>query len=50
MQSLPAPTQRSYKIGTDDCDNERHAGATQYFVIRDNKLNKYQEEFLLLGL
>ena len=50
MQSLPDPTQRSWKIGTDDCDNERHAGATQYFVIRDNKLNKYQEEFLLLGL
>ena len=35
-------------IGTYDCDNERHAGVTQDFVIDNNKSDKYQEEVLLL--
>ena len=38
------------KIGTYDCDNERHAGVTQDFVIDDNKSDKDQEEVLLLKL
>ena len=38
------------KIFTDDCDNKRHAGATQYFFVSSNKPNKDQEEVLLLEL
>ena len=37
-------------IGTHDCDNEGHESATQEFVIGNNKLNKDQEELLLLDL
>ena len=37
-------------MGTDDCDDERHAGSTQYFVTSSKKSNKDQEEVLLLEL
>ena len=37
-------------IITDECDNEFHASAYQYFFIGYNKINKYGEKVLLLKL
>ena len=37
-------------IETDECDNERHTGATHVLLIGNNEPNKDQEEVLLLDL
>ena len=37
-------------MDTYDCDDEFHAGATQYFVIGYNRPNYNQEELLLFEL